>query len=99
MQDKYLKLYCYQVNEQGGSTFSGEGAIYHLPISDIEENEIRSNLAENPYIQFTTAEDSIHSQLYYVIYIYTASVVYLVLSLNQKGLSLHINSVIEIIHG
>ena len=71
MQDKYLKLYCYQVNEQGGSTFSGEGVIYHLPISDIEENEIRSNLAENPYIQFTTAEDSIHSQLYYVVYIYS----------------------------
>lgn len=71
MQNKYLKLYCHQINEWNKSTISGEGAIYYLPISGIKEEEIRSNLTENPYIQFTTAEDSTHSQLYFVVYIYS----------------------------
>ncbi len=71
MQNKYLKLYCHQINEWNKSTISGEGAIYYLPISGIKEEEIRSNLTENPYIQFTTAEDSNHSQLYFVVYIYS----------------------------
>lgn len=70
MQDKSLKLYCHKVNEGNKSTELEKEAEYYLPISDIEENEIRSNLAENPYIQFTTAENSNHSQLYYVVYIH-----------------------------
>lgn len=66
---KYLKLYCYQVNEWNQSTIFGKRAIYYLPISDIEEKEIRSKLIEKPYIQFTTAEDSGCSHLYCVEYI------------------------------
>lgn len=66
---KYLKLYCYQVNEWNKSTIFGERAVYYLPISDIEEEEIRSKLIEKPYIQFTTAENSSCSHLYYVEYI------------------------------
>lgn len=72
-QDKeikeYLRLYCYQVNEWNKSTIFGERAVYYLPISDIEEKEIRSKLTEKPYIQFTTAENSTYSQLYCVEYI------------------------------
>lgn len=66
---KYLRLYCYQVNEWNKSTIFGERAVYYLPISDIEEKEIRSKLTEKPYIQFTTAENSTYSQLYCVEYI------------------------------
>lgn len=67
---KYLKLYCYQVNEWNKSTIFGKRAVYYLPISDIEEEEeIRSKLTEKPYIQFTTAENSRCSQLYCVEYI------------------------------
>ena len=66
---KYLRLYCYQVNEWNKSTIFGERAVYYLPISDIEEKEIRSKLTEKPYIQFTTAENSSCSQLYCVEYI------------------------------
>lgn len=69
MRDKYLKLYCYQVNEWNKSTIFGERAVYYLPISDIEEEEIRSKLTEKPYIQFTTAENSSCSHLYCVEYI------------------------------
>ena len=69
MRDKYLKLYCYQVNEWNKSTIFGERAVYYLPISDIEEEEIRSKLTEKPYIHFTTAENSSCSQLYCVEYI------------------------------
>lgn len=71
---KYLKLYCYQVNEWNKSTIFGERAVYYLPISDIEEKEIRSKLTEKPYIQFTTAENSSYSQLYCVEYIKECSV-------------------------
>lgn len=66
---KYLKLYCYQVNEWNKSTIFGERAVYYLPISDIKEKEIRSKLTEKRYIQFTTAENSTYSQLYCVEYI------------------------------
>lgn len=66
---EYLRLYCYQVNEWNKSTIFGERAVYYLPISDIEEKEIRSKLTEKPYIQFTTAENSTYSQLYCVEYI------------------------------
>lgn len=66
---KYLKLYCYQVNEWNKSTIFGERAVYYLPISDIEEEKIRSKLIEKPYIQFTTAENSSCSHLYCVEYI------------------------------
>lgn len=66
---KYLRLYCYQVNEWNKSTIFGERSVYYLPISDIEEKEIRSKLTEKPYIQFTTAENSSCSQLYCVEYI------------------------------
>lgn len=66
---KYLKLYCYQINEWNKSTIFGKRAAYYLPISDIEEEEIRSKLTEKPYIQFTTAENSSCSHLYYVEYI------------------------------
>lgn len=66
---KYLKLYCYQVNEWNKSTIFGKRAAYYLPISDIEEEEIRSKLTEKPYIQFATAENSSCSQLYCVEYI------------------------------
>lgn len=66
---KYLRLYCYQVNEWNKSTIFGERAVYYLPISDSEEKEIRSKLTEKPYIQFTTAENSTYSQLYCVEYI------------------------------
>lgn len=69
MRDKYLKLYCYQVNEWNKSTIFGKRAVYYLPISDIEEEEIRSKLTEKPYIQFTTAENSSCSHLYCVEYI------------------------------
>lgn len=65
----YLRLYCYQVNEWNKSTIFGERAVYYLPISDIEEKEIKSKLTEKPYIQFTTAENSTSSQLYCVEYI------------------------------
>ena len=71
---KYLKLYCYQVNEWNKSTIFGKRAVYYLPISDIEEKEIRSKLIEKPYIQFTTAENSSCSQLYCVVYIKECSV-------------------------
>ena len=74
MRDKYLKLYCYQVNEWNKSTIFGERAVYYLPISDIEEEEIRSKLTEKPYIQFTTAENSSCSHLYCVEYIKKCSV-------------------------
>lgn len=66
---KYLKLYCYQVNEWNKPTIFEKRAVYYLPISDIEEKEIRSKLRERPYIQFTTAENSTSSQLYRVKYI------------------------------
>lgn len=66
---EYLRLYCYQVNEWNKSTIFGERAVYYLPISDIEEKEIRSKLTEKPYIQFTTAENSSCSHLYCVKYI------------------------------
>lgn len=66
---KYLKLYCYQINEWNKSTIFGERAVYYLPISDIEEEEIRSKLTKKPYIQFTTAENSSCSHLYWVEYI------------------------------
>ena len=71
---EYLRLYCYQVNEWNKSTIFGERAVYYLPISDIEEKEIRSKLTEKPYIQFTTAENSSCSQLYCVEYIKECSV-------------------------
>lgn len=71
---KYLKLYCYQVNEWNKPTIFGKRAVYYLPISDIEEKEIRSKLIEKPYIQFTTAENSSCSQLYCVVYIKECSV-------------------------
>ena len=68
-REKYLKLSCYQINEWNKSTIFGERAAYYLPISDIEEKEIKSKLTEKPYIQFTTAANNNHSQLYCVEYV------------------------------